>query len=381
VIPDLDDLAVVAESEDVHARERRTLARRRNVAPRPGMGARGGPASRDQVAIAEHEIDLPVDVRKRASELLCDQGLPGRARRRVGRAKVVTDVVVREHFVGKTDVSAGPDLLVETANERFVRLDVHRSRSYAYAAPVSDPLAGYLDELRRDDATLGLLLHGSRAGGVERPDSDFDLIRIVTDEAFEARKEAGMLLERIELPGPLKADVLYQSFGRLDWNTENLGWATATYIEARVLLDKADVTARVQAIVDRAGEVAAANVPEEYDAYLNYWVRSLKAWRRGDELGGRLHAASSAFPLVRTLFGLERRWAPYYDRLEPQLGEIEAAQGWEPGSLRAALLDLLDAGAPTAQQGLEARVEELMRSRGFEHEWGDDLEPLKALRL
>lgn len=246
---------------------------------------------------------------------------------------------------------------------------------------MGDPLDDYLAELRSDDATLGLLLHGSRAAGLERPGSDFDLIRIVTDEAYELRKEAGTLLEKIELPGPVKADVLYQSVGRLAWHAENLGWATATYTEARVLVDKSDVTARVLEIVARANAAAAANVPEEYDGYLNSWVRSLKAWRRGDELGGRLHAAASAFPLVRALFGLEGRWPPYHDRLEPRLSEIEAAQGWEPGSLRAALLELLDTGAPAAQQQLEARVEELLRTRGFEHEWGDDLEPLKALRI
>jgi hypothetical protein len=246
---------------------------------------------------------------------------------------------------------------------------------------VADPLESYLEELRADDSTLGLLLHGSRAHGVERPRSDFDLIRIVTDEAYELRKEAGTLLERIELPGTLKGDVLFQSVGRLDWHAENQGWATATYTEAIVLLDKADVAARLAEIVARANDAAAANVPVEYDGYLNYWVRSLKAWRRGDELGGRLHAAASVFPLVRALFGLERRWPPYHDRLEPRLGEIEAAQGWEPGALRAAVLELLATGAPAVQQQLEARVEELMRTRGFEHEWGDDLEPLKALRL
>jgi hypothetical protein len=46
-----------------------------------------------------------------------------------------------------------------------------------------DALTRYLDELRADDTTVGLLLHGSRALGLERSDSDYDLIRLVTDES------------------------------------------------------------------------------------------------------------------------------------------------------------------------------------------------------
>jgi predicted nucleotidyltransferase len=42
-----------------------------------------------------------------------------------------------------------------------------------------------MDELMReveaDPSTLGLVLHGSRASGVGRPDSDFDLVRVVTE--------------------------------------------------------------------------------------------------------------------------------------------------------------------------------------------------------
>ena len=46
-------------------------------------------------------------------------------------------------------------------------------------------------EVRDDPETLGLLLHGSRAVGTHRPDSDYDLIRVVTEQAYAARKAAG----------------------------------------------------------------------------------------------------------------------------------------------------------------------------------------------
>ena len=159
---------------------------------------------------------------------------------------------------------------------------------------------------------------------------------------------------------------------------ENPGWWTATYATARVIVDKnGSVGERMRAIVERGGEVAFSRVAEEYDSYLNSFVRSLKSWRRGDEFGGRLHAAQSAFHLLPTLFGLERRWMPYFDSLTVRLPEIEDAQGWEAGFLGAAILQLLATGEPALQQRLEARVEDLLASRGVLHEWGDDLEPLK----
>jgi Nucleotidyltransferase domain len=248
--------------------------------------------------------------------------------------------------------------------------------------PMHDVLAELAAEVEADARSLALMLHGSRAIGDARPDSDYDLIRIVTDEAYEEREAAGTLFERRELPSAPKVDVLYQSPGRLSWLAENPGWWTATYARARVIVDKTgEIEARVHAIVERAGELAFENVAQAYDSYLNSFVRSLKSWRRGDNLGGRLHAAQSARYLLAALFGLERSWMPYFDSLDATLPAIETAQGWEDGFLRTALLELLETGDPAFQQQLEARVEDLFAGRGVSHEWGDDLEPLKALEF
>jgi hypothetical protein len=234
-----------------------------------------------------------------------------------------------------------------------------------------------MDELLRDveadPATLGLVLHGSRATGAERATSDYDLIRVVTDEEYERRDphvKDGV------------TDVVLQTPTRLRRLAGEPGWYTALFLSARVLVDKTgEVAELVLAIVEGANEAAYAAVAEEYDGYLNCWTRSLKAWRRGDDLGGRLHAAQSTLYLVRLLFGLEHRWPPYLDALEPELPAIERAQGWEDGFLRAALLQLAGDGDPAFQQQLEARVEALLAARGFAHDWGDDLEPLKVFRF
>jgi Nucleotidyltransferase domain len=247
---------------------------------------------------------------------------------------------------------------------------------------VTDALVEYVEECRADDTTVGLLLHGSRALGFERQDSDYDLICIVSDDCYERRKATGALLERRVLIDGSKADLLYQSPLHLRELAERPDWYTATYISARLLLDKTGQLSELVAVItDAASDAAAARVSDEYDDYLNFWVRSIKAWRRGDELGGRLHAAASVYPLLRTLFGLERQWPPYHDQLETRLPELERLQGWSPGELRAQVVALLDSGSPDVQQRLQAQVEMLLRSRGIEHSWGDELEELKSLRL
>ena len=223
---------------------------------------------------------------------------------------------------------------------------------------MNDALTEYVNELCADEATLGLLLHGSRALGFERPNSDYDLIRIVSDDSYTHRKATGELLQRHRLVDGSMADVLYQSPGHLRELARQPDWSTATYISARVLLDKTgELTELLALIVDAASRAVAARVSDEYDAYLNSWVRSIKAWRRGDELGGRLHAAASVYPLLRALFGLERQWPPYHDQLEERLAELERLQGWGTSELRTQIVALLERGAPDVQQRLQTKVE------------------------
>jgi hypothetical protein len=149
-----------------------------------------------------------------------------------------------------------------------------------------------LREVEADPSTLGLVLHGSRASGVDRPDSDFDLVRVVTEEEYERRVVH-------EKRG--NTDVLLQTPTRLRRLADERGWWTASFLSSEVLVDKTgEIEGLVRAIVDSANEAAYADVAEAYDGYLNSWVRSLKAWRRGDELGGRLHAAQSAVYLFQS---------------------------------------------------------------------------------
>lgn len=239
-------------------------------------------------------------------------------------------------------------------------------------------------EVAADPESLGLILHGSRAAGLERPGSDYDLIRVVTDETFADLEARGALREKRIFPDGPSADVAYACPERFRWGAANPGWFTSMYVTARVLVDdEGEVERLVAALVEGGAAAAAENLAETYDGYLNCFVRSLMAWRRGDELGGRMQAAESSLYLVRLLFALERRFPPFHDQLGAPLRELEAAQGWEDGYLADALLRLLATADPTFQQQLELRVETLLDSRGIAHEWGpeDDLQALKEHRF
>lgn len=233
-------------------------------------------------------------------------------------------------------------------------------------------------EVRDDPDSIGLILHGSRAAGVHGPDSDYDLVRVVTEACYAARRERDELREK--RPGSPGADVVYASPERLQHRAGSPDGYTGMFVTAQVIVDDGgQVAALVREIGDEAGRLARADLDELYDGYLNCFVRSLKAWRRGDELGGRMQAAESCLYLVRLLFALEERWPAYHDQLREPLRELEQAQGWEEGFLGAALIRVLDTGDPSFQQELESKVEALMESRGIEHRWGpdDDLAPVK----
>jgi hypothetical protein len=120
---------------------------------------------------------------------------------------------------------------------------------------------------------------------------------------------------------------------------------------------------------------------DQFEGDLNGFCRSVKAWHRGNELGGRRQAAESAMFLVRTVYALAGRWTPYHDRLMTQLDTL-ADQGWAPGELYNAILDLVRTGNPRRQRELERRVEALLRARAYGYAfdgWGGHLQYAKGL--
>ena len=264
-----------------------------------------------------------------------------------------------------------------------------------YVAFIRDPrellttsdetLAAIVDEAQGEASCVGVALSGSRARGAHDAESDYDVYWVLTDEAYGQRKErGGVLHEKQPLPGGL-LDRAYTCPRDLAQAAERPGWWTPGLARARVVLDK---TGEVEAAFDRFRQIPAeqadALVREELDSYLNSFYRSLKAWRRGNELAGRVEASASLVYLVRALFALERRWAPYPSGLPAEIGELEAAQGWPPGALSAALLAIARTGDPREQQALERRVDDLVRRRGVTgvvESWGGEMERVRAFRF
>jgi predicted nucleotidyltransferase len=236
-----------------------------------------------------------------------------------------------------------------------------------------------LEDARRraeaEEATVGVLLIGSRAAGRALADSDYDFLWIVTDAELEARDARGEARQSKE--GHI--DVQYLSTGRLAERASELDWATRALLTSEVVVDKTgEVTDALRQMGETAEARARADVASEYDTYLNSYVRSLKAWRRDDELGGRMHAVESTAALARMLHGVAGRWPPYHDELERALPELEAELGLRVvEDMRA----IVRSGDPSLQQELETRVETFMTERGVLHEWDDALDKLRTWRF
>jgi hypothetical protein len=172
---------------------------------------------------------------------------------------------------------------------------------------------------------LGVLLAGSRGAGIHDERSDFDVYVLVREPR-----------PRLKEP-PL--DVAYVTAADM----EKIDWWTPGFVYARVVLDK---TGDVAALQERVSRAAADDPLEHYDGYLNSFIRSTRAWERGDELGARLHACESLAWLAKTLFALEGRVAPYHDRLF-----LHLADEWLP-----AFREVARSADVSAQRALESRV-------------------------
>ena len=128
----------------------------------------------------------------------------------------------------------------------------------------------------------------------------------MTSEAYEARRAAGTLIEKLTPDGTHRADVL-STRARIETYVTEPDWYTPTYVSAQILFDRTgEVRVLLSRIASEAGRVARERLAANYDDYLNCFVRSIKAARSGDELGTRLHAAASADALIRTLLDCTR---------------------------------------------------------------------------
>ncbi len=228
--------------------------------------------------------------------------------------------------------------------------------------PILVPL---LAAIHADPDAEGLLLSGSRGVGVHDHESDYDLEWVLADTAFDQRQSRGEPLHMRHHPIDSRLDVSYTCIRELRALAARASWELPAYTTAVVLYDShGHLTSLLQEMIFVPTDRASADVVGWFDAYLNAFYRSLKAWRRGNVLGAQLQASESVMHLIRVLFALEQRWPPYHDRLLAQIATLDA-QGWPSGYLATTLLQIVQTGNPTLQQELEGHVESLVRRRGF----------------
>jgi hypothetical protein len=208
---------------------------------------------------------------------------------------------------------------------------------------MDETLAAVVRGAERDSNVVAVFLHGSRAVGHERPDSDYDVWYVLAEDhpvhEVPNVEAASVTLERLRNATP--------------------SWWTDSLVQGRLLYDRTG--GELGSILARLA--AESDVERSYDAYLNAFVRGKAAARRGDELGARLHAGDSARYLVEALAALAGTRPRFHDRLAGTLGE------WE-----ARLLDLLREPTVDRQQALFAAVREHMESHGAKAHtlWKDD---------
>jgi len=250
-----------------------------------------------------------------------------------------------------------------------------------YAVEADPVIHMLIAEATADADVIGLVLMGSRSVGVISPESDYDVYFVVTDEAMACYDRQGRPSRGRTVDPPIDTtDLFTVAIGML--RRESVAaWTLPTWADARILYDRDGATTRaVETLRHMPEDEASVQVAEWYDTYLNALFRSLKSWRRGNSLGGRLEAVESIDALLRTLYALERRWRPYSSRLSAHLQEL-AGQGWDADELRSLLLSLAATADPGLQQQVARRVVALLRDRGFDHvvrEWHGQIEQALA---
>lgn len=241
-----------------------------------------------------------------------------------------------------------------------------------------DPVvAAVLDEARASPDTLGLLLTGSRGSGQADALSDYDFTWVLTDLALQMRVERGDPIDTARAIDDRTVEISYVSPAILRQLADRPSWRNPDYATAVLLLDRTgELPLLVQAVVSIPPGRADHDAAGWYDAYLNGYYRSVKASRRGNELGARLQAAESVAHLVKALFALVRRVAPHHDRLVGQIGAVEHL-AWAPGTLAHRLLAIVETADPRLQQQLEYEVAAVMRALGHggvRDAWGGKLD-------
>jgi predicted nucleotidyltransferase len=216
---------------------------------------------------------------------------------------------------------------------------------------VLEPL---LEEARRDENVLGVVVFGSRGkGAFVTEQSDWDVLVVVRELRGERPFRHGDRVETIEV-------TLDGLRNQPAWNRYSLAWREPQ-------LDK---TGEIAAALREVVQVDPATAAEPLDGYVNSYYRSAKNAAIGLELAALLDAQESVGRLLEFLFAAHGRLRPYNKWLAWELEQHplpEPSCNLQLGARE--LLPRLERIARTAelaaQQALFRDVEAFARERGL----------------
>ena len=203
-------------------------------------------------------------------------------------------------------------------------------------------LVDLLKRAQEDPDAVALVLFGSAASGSAHEESDLDVWYVLRGEPLPPRERLG----RLEIV-PTTVELMRSA---PDWLKPALAYA-------RVLWDD---TGEVEPVLEDSRTISHDETAELYDGYLNDFYRSLKAWRVGKELAGRIECGRSLRFLGELLFALDGVRAPYPKEWEGKLGELEPL-----------ILEVARTSKPRLQQELCVGVRERAAQRGYAHVYDD----------
>lgn len=230
-----------------------------------------------------------------------------------------------------------------------MRLSLARSDVEQAKIRDMDPeLVGLLDEAQNDPEAVALVLFGSAASGLTHDESDLDVWYVRRGESLPPRERRGRL------------EIVPTTLGQLraapDWLKPALAYAQTVW----------DETGEVDSVLAAARTISQDETAELYDGYLNDFYRSMKAWRMGNELAGRVECGRSLRFLGELVFALDGIRAPYPTEWQGELGDLEPL-----------ILEVARTGAPHLQQEICVIVRDRAAQRGYSHvyaAWTGDID-------
>lgn len=218
--------------------------------------------------------------------------------------------------------------------------------------------------LTEDEKVIGLWLSGSRGKGYHDDRSDYDLWVVVGEESnipdlqeriksFKLSPDIGTTFKT------LKGLKEYARWGRHDF------WVRYSFTDTKPFLDR---TGELQKVIDKIGtfpiDKQKGLIRGALGAYQNSLYRSLKAYYRGRTFAAIIEANHSIEHLLVALFALHKRFKPYNDYLEKEIGKLTLL-GQKQTTFMDNIMRVITSAEPDTQLQLKSELEVVFRDNDF----------------